>query len=196
MIFQLIYKISKTLPNYCCGTHIITPDKTPPCNLFGILDIPVSRVVLLFMTDAVAYHPDLPFRIEAFIFSASKCNDNWHFTAEFHSGNRQSPLLKGLPMPKWMSHFQNWSFWRYKHLVFFSPPQFGLSLNHLSHRAASGIGRLLQLHHCSTSMDSALLPSFPSSLLGIAPGNVLHCTSCMHTNICLRICLPRSQRHT
>lgn len=54
----------------------------------------------------------------------------------------------------------------------------------------------MQLHHCSTPMDSALLPSFPSSLLGIAPGNVLHCTSCMHTNICLRICLPRSQRHT
>lgn len=28
--------------------------------------------MLLFMRDAVAYHPDLPFRIETFIFSASE----------------------------------------------------------------------------------------------------------------------------
>lgn len=142
MIFQLLYKISKTLPHYCCGTHIITSDKTPPHILFGILDIPVSRVVLLFMTDAVAYHPDLPFRIEALIFSASKCNGNWHFTAEFHSGNR--PCWKECPCPSgWAisktGHFEGTNTWS-----FFFPPQFGLSLkNHLGHRAASGIGWLL-----------------------------------------------------
>lgn len=126
MIFQLLYKISKTLPHYCCGTHIITSDKTPPHILFGILDIPVSRVVLLFMTDAVAYHPDLPFRIEALIFSASKCNGNWHFTAEFHSGNR--PCWKECPCPSgWAisktGHFEGTNTWSF----FFFPTIWAIS---------------------------------------------------------------------
>lgn len=104
-------------------------------------------------------------------------------------------LLKEITMPKGVSHFQNWSFWRYKHLIFF-PTIWGISEGSSWPQSSkwNGMTTRLQLHHCSISINSALLSSFPSSLLGMIPGNVLHYISCMHTGIRLRICLLRSRR--